>query len=216
MAKADKYMADSVRKQYIQSTNPFGTFSVQCTEGSVKHAAEVSRVRSLNADFRLRQSSTAKGTFDLFENRKNAIVNSHGCHHEESQFRDYKSVSATYNVGKSEALGTCFRYGSPETVEEAAMLRFMDIQHKISVNPSGVYNTACNEGAAKGQAEDVRVAALNTAFRQGQKSALRICDEKYQQKKNGYIMSHGCSYEEDLVTKYPSLGSCFRSKSYGY
>lgn len=167
-------------------------------------------------DFRKKQASPSKKTFDLFENRKNAIVQSHNCHHEETQFSKYRQVSATYNVAKAEAAGSCFRYASPETVEEAAMLRYMDIQTKIAVNPSGVYNVWCNEGTVKGQAEDIRVAALNTAYRQGQKSTIKLMDEKYQQKKQGFIASHGCSYEEELVSRYPSLGACFRSKTYGY
>lgn len=216
LAKADEYMANCVRHQYIQMTNPSGTFGLQCTEGAVSGMTEVARVRSLAATFRASQRGPSQKSFDMYENRKNSITSSHGCHHEEKQFSDYSKVSASYNVGKSEAEGSCFRYASPETVEEASLLRFMDIQAKISVNPSGVYNTACNEGTVRGQAEDIRVAALNTAYRQGQKSVIRLMDEKYAQKRQGYAASHGCNYEEGLVANNPSLGACFRSKSYGY
>nr|5Y6P_44 Chain 44, LR_gamma5 [Griffithsia pacifica]5Y6P_C2 Chain C2, LR_gamma5 [Griffithsia pacifica]5Y6P_D2 Chain D2, LR_gamma5 [Griffithsia pacifica]5Y6P_T8 Chain T8, LR_gamma5 [Griffithsia pacifica]5Y6P_Y9 Chain Y9, LR_gamma5 [Griffithsia pacifica]5Y6P_Z5 Chain Z5, LR_gamma5 [Griffithsia pacifica]5Y6P_aZ Chain aZ, LR_gamma5 [Griffithsia pacifica]5Y6P_bZ Chain bZ, LR_gamma5 [Griffithsia pacifica]5Y6P_c3 Chain c3, LR_gamma5 [Griffithsia pacifica]5Y6P_c8 Chain c8, LR_gamma5 [Griffithsia pacifica len=216
LAKADEYMAKSVRKQYLAKSNPYGTFGVQCTEGSVKFAADFSRIRALNAEFRAKLGSASKKTFDMYENRKNAISNSHGCHHEETQFVGYKGVSSMYNVSKSEASGSCSRYASPETVVEAAMLRFMDIQVKMAANPTGVYNISCNEGAARGQAEDVRVAALNAAFRQGQKSLGKLLDEKYQQKKQGYSFAHGCNYEEGLINKYPALGAAFRSKSYGY
>lgn len=216
LRKADEYMANSVRRQYIAMTNPLGTFGVQCTEGSVQDAAEVSRVRALNLSFRMRQSSPSKTAFDLFENRKNAIASSHECSHEEKQFATCPKVAASYNLGKAEANGTCLRYASPETVEEAAMMRYMDIQQKIAVNPTGVYNVWCNEGAAKGQSEDIRIAALNAAYRQGQKSANKLMDEKYQQKKAGYAASHGCNYEEGLVSNFPAIGASFRSKSYGY
>lgn len=215
-SKAEEYMAKSVRNQYLQMSNASGVYGLQCTEGSIKDMTEVARIRSLGRDFRVRGASVSKRTFDMFENRKNAIANSHECHHEERQFADYPKVAATYNVSKSEASGSCFRYASPETVEEASFLRYMDIQTKIAANPTGVYNVWCNEGTVKDQAEDIRVAALNTAFRQGQKSLIKLMDEKYQQKKQGYIAAHGCTYEEGLVTKYPSLGACFRSKSYGY
>lgn len=216
LSKADEYMAYNVKKQYLMKANPMGIYNVQCTEGSVKGLAEVSRVRSLGMKYRMKQASTSKKTYDMYENRKNAVVNSHECHHEEVQFSSYRQVAETYNVAKAEASGSCFRYASPETVEEAAMLRYMDIQMKAAVNPSGVYNIWCNEGTVKGQAEDIRVIALNTAYRQGQKSALKLMNEKYQQKKQGFIATHGCNYEEGLVSLYPALGACFRSKSYGY
>ncbi|KAI0560199.1 Gamma 31 kDa subunit of phycoerythrin [Gracilaria domingensis] len=214
--KADEYMAKSVRTQYIQISQPTGVYGVQCTEGSVKGAAEVSRILALNARFRALQSSPFKKYGDLYENRKNAIVSSAMCHHEESQFSDYPKMSSTYNIARSEANGSCIRYATPESIEEAAMMRYMDIQQNNAANPSGVYSTACNEGAAKGQAEDTRVAALNVAYRNAQKPLGQILKEKYQQKKYGYIQCHGCNYEEQLVSKYPAIGAAFRPKSYGY
>lgn len=216
LAKADEYMANSVRRQYLALSNPYGVYNLQCTEGSVKFAAEAARVRALNAQFRALQAGPAKRSFALFENRRAAIVASHGCHHEETQFADYSRVAATYNVARSEALGQCFRYAAPETVEEAAMVRYIDIQQNNAANPSGVYSTACNEGAARGQAEDVRIAALNVAYRQGQKSVVKLLNEKYEQKRAGYAATHGCEYEEGLVNKYPALGAAFRPKTYGY
>lgn len=216
LRKAEEYMGTSVRKQYLALSNPLGTFSVQCTEGSIRGAADFARVRALNTDFRKKQASASKRGFDLFENRRNAIVNSHECSHEERQFSKYAKVAETYNMARMEYTGACARYASPESVEEAAMMRYMDIQQKIAVNPSGVYNIWCNEGAAKGQADDVRVAALNTAYRQGQKSINRLLDEKYQQRKAGFIACHGCNYEEGLVSNFPAIGASFRSKSYGY
>lgn len=215
-AQADKYMSSSVRKQYLAMANPFGTFGVQCTEGSVKFAADFSRIRSLHGTFRRTFTTASKSSFDMYENRKAAIVSSHGCHHEETQFCDFKGVASTYITSKREANGSCSRYAAPETVEEAAMLRYMDIQQNIAANPTGVYNVWCNEGAAKFQAEDVRVAALNTAFRQGQKSMGKLMDEKYQQKKKGYAACHNCTYEESLVSRFPAIGAAFRPKNYGY
>lgn len=216
MKAADNYMARSVRTQYLAMSNASGVFGLQCTEGSVKGAAEVSRVRALSAQFRARQASPSKQMFDMYENRKNAIINSHGCHYEEQLFKTLPKTCATYNIAQAEANGSCVRYAAPETIEEAAMFRYMDIQTKIAANPTGVYNTACNEGSVKDQAEDVRVAALNTAYRQGQKSLGKLLDEKYQQKKSGYVAAHECTYESGLVSQYPALGACFRSKSYGY
>nr|AAB37302.1 gamma 31 kDa subunit of phycoerythrin precursor [Aglaothamnion neglectum] len=216
MSKADTYMAQCVKKQYLAMANPMGTFGVQCTEGSVKFAAEVARVRSLSADYRQKMSSPSKAAFDMYENRKAAIVAAHGCHYEEGYFVDYKKVTSTYNTAKSEAAGTCFKYASPETVEEAAMVRYMDITQNNFANPSGVYNMSCNEGSVRGQAEDIRVAALNAQYRQAQKSTNKLMDEKYQQKKAGYAAAHGCTYEEGLISTYAAIGAAFRPKSYHF
>lgn len=216
LRKADDYMGSCISKQYLQMSNPSGVFSVACTEGSVKFAAEAQRVRALNSRFRASQASPFKKCYDLYENRKAAIVASHECNHEESQFSDFSNVCTSYNLAKSEAHGTCFRSATPETVEEAAMLRYMDIQQNNAANPTGVYNTWCNEGSCKGASEDLRVAALNVAFRNGQKPLGQILQEKYNQKAAGYAASHGCNYEEGLVSLYPAIGAAFRSKTYGY
>eukprot|EP00178_Gracilaria_changii_P011448 TRINITY_DN3261_c0_g1_i1.p1 TRINITY_DN3261_c0_g1~~TRINITY_DN3261_c0_g1_i1.p1 ORF type:complete len:281 (+),score=32.68 TRINITY_DN3261_c0_g1_i1:370-1212(+) len=213
---ADTYMAQSVLKQYLNISQPTGVYGVQCTEGSVKGAADVARIRALNARFRAKQASPAKKYGDLYENRKNAIAADHICHYEESLFCDYPKMSKTYNLARSEAYGTCIRYATPESIEEAAMMRYVDIQQNNAANPSGVYNSSCNEGAAKGQAEDIRITALNVAYRNAQKPIGQILNEKYQQKKYGYIQCHGCSYEESLVSKYPAIGAAFRPKTYGY
>lgn len=216
LRKADEYMSESVLRQYYKVANPSGVYGTQCTEGGSKFMAEFARVRALNTRFRVSLSSPAAYYGKLYENRKMAIVASHECHHEESQFTDYRKVAESYNTAKEEALGTCSRYATPETEEEAALSRFMDIQQNNAANPTGVYNMACNEGAAKLQAEDCRIAALNAAFRQGQKSTVKLLQEKYDQRRKGYARTHGCNYEEMLVNKYPAIGAGFRPKTTGF
>lgn len=216
LAKADKYMADSVLYQYYNIANPTGEYGVQCTEGSVKLAAEAARVRALNTRFRARQASPPKRYGDLYENRKQAVAADHICQYEEELFCENPQMAATYCVARNEANGACFRYATPETVEEAAMLRYMDIQQNNAANPSGVYNSSCNEGAAKFQSEDLRIASLSAAYRNGQKPVGQLLREKYEQRKYGYVQCHGCNYEEGLVSKYPAIGAAFRSKTYGY
>lgn len=216
MTKADNYMAMSVQKQYIAMTQPSGVYTPHCTEGTTKGAAEFTRVRALNTAFRATQKAAGKKYFDMYEYRKAAIAADHICAVEEKQFCSMSKLAETYTISRAEAYGTCDRYATPETVEEAAMARYLDIQQKIKVNPSGVYNSSCNEGAAKEQAEDLRVATLGAAYRQGMKPANQILQEKYNQRKYGYTQTHGCSYEDELVTKYPAVGAGFRSMAYGY
>ncbi|CAN8063659.1 unnamed protein product [Agarophyton chilense] len=213
---ADGYMAKSVLNQYLNISQPTGVYGVQCAEGSVQGAADATRVRALSNRFRAKQASPAKKYGDLYENRKNAVLADHICQYEESLFTKYPKLSSTYNLARSEAYGTCIRYATPESVQEAAMMRYMDIQQNIAANPTGVYNSSCNEGTVRGQAEQLRVAALNVAYRNAQKPIGQIMNERYQQKKYGYNMCHGCTYEESLVSKYPAIGAAFRQKSYGY
>ncbi len=125
-------------------------------------------------------------------------------------------MSKSYVYARSEAKGTCDRYATPESVEEAAMARYMDSAQRAAANPSGVYNQSCVEGACKEQAEDLRVATLAAAYRNGQKPTLQLLQEKYNQRQFGYVQCHGCSYEEELVTKYPAVGANFRVKAYGH
>ena len=214
--KAGKYMAKSVRSQYLQMANPKGTYNVTCTEGTVKFAAEGTRVRALGLEFRSRQANASKKYGDMYEYRKQALAADHICNYESKLFCNYSEVSETYCTARSEAGGTCERYASPDSIEEAAMVRYMDIQQKIAVNPSGVYSTSCNEGTYKGQAEDLRVAALATAYRNGMKPIGAVLQEKYNQRKFGHVMTRGCSYEDGLITNYPALGAGMRSKSAGY
>lgn len=216
LAKADEYMAMSVLKQYQAMTQPSGVYNTSCTEGSVKGAAEATRVRALNTEFRKKQRGAAKLYGDMYENRRMATYVDHLCSTEAKQFSDFPGMAQTYVLARSEAYGTCDRSATPESVEEAAMARYIDIQQKNAVNPSGVYNSSCNEGAAKGQAEDLRVSALAAAYRNGLKPAAVLLQEKFNQRKHGYFMANSCTYEEGLITKFPAIGACFRSKSYGY
>lgn len=213
--KADCYMGDTIRRQYKKLSTPSGVYGVQCTEGAVKFSAEVARVRALNSNYRQLLRSPLKKYFDMYENRRAAIAASSNCHYEEKLFCAFPKASAAYNLGKSEAEGACMRYALPETVEEASMMRFMDIQQNNAANPSGVYNMSCNEGTVKGQADDVRIAALNTAYRSAQRPIGQIMQGKYNQRKYGYTFANGCNYEESLINKYPALGATFRSRTYG-
>lgn len=215
-SKADTYMAKSILSQYLHMTNASGVYGVTCTEGSVKGAAEGARIRAENITFRNNQKSASKKYGDMYEYRKQAVVGANICSYETKLYCNYSKISEMYYLANSEALGNCSRYATPESAEEAAMVRYMDIQQKIAVNSSGVYSPSCNEGACKGQAEDLRVASLAAAYRNGMKSKIQVLAEKYNQRRHGYVMTRGCSYEDDLITSYPALGASMRSKATGY
>ncbi len=202
--------------QYYKMSQPYGVYSGQCTEGSVKHAAETARVRVLNNQFRARQAGPAAKYGAMYEYRLAATYADHLCAVEAKQYSQFSKLAKTYCLARAEALGTCDRYATPESVEEAAMARYFDIQQKIAVNPTGVYNSACVEGSCKEAAEDLRVATLAAAYRNAQKPVNVQLQEKYNQRQNGYVQAHGCSYEESLITRFPAVGAAFRPKAYGY
>lgn len=197
-------------------SQPSGVYGVQCTEGSVKHAAEVARVRVLNNRFRAGQASPSAKYGSMYEYRLSATYADRLCAVEAKQFSSFSNLAKTYCLARAEALGTCDRYATPESVEEAAMARYFDIQQKMAVNPTGVYNSSCVEGSCKDAAEDLRVATLAAAYRNAQKPVNVLLQEKYNQRMNGYVRAHGCEYEESLITRFPAVGAAFRPKAYGY
>ena len=215
-SKADQYMARSIRDQYKATACRQGVYGTQCIEGTTRGAAESARVRALAMDFRRRQMNPREKTGRFFEMRRMAIQNvGHNCNYEEKLIVNNPSMASSYAMGKMEANGACARYAIPESTEEAAMVNYIDTQNKNRVN-DGVYKTSCQEGSYKGAAEDARVYALATSYRNAQKPTGQLLQEKYNQSKYGYMMANNCSYEEGIFAKYPAVGAGMRSKAYGY
>lgn len=216
LTKADNYMARSIVAQYKAAACPAGTYGVQCTEstGKAGRSADGARVAALNRAFRMTQRSPAKVYGDMFENRKQALKGSI-CHTEEKMVQAYSTSAAALVVGRAEATGACDKYGIPESVEEAAMMRFMHIQQQAKA-VGGVIPSSCVEGASKGAADAARVAQLASKYRNAQKPAGQLLQEKFNQVKHGLAFANGCNYEEGLVVNYPAVGACFRPTTYGY
>lgn len=216
LTAADQYMAKSINMQYKATACPTGTYGVQCTEstGKLGRTADAARVAALNLKFRQSQRSPRKVYGDMFENRKQALKGTI-CHTEEKMFQNYSTSTASFVLGRAESTGACDKYGIPESVEEAAMMRFMHIQQQAKA-VGGVIPTSCVEGASKGAADDARVAQLASKYRNAQKPTGQLLQEKFNQVKHGLSFANGCNYEEGIVINYPSVGSCFRPTTYGY
>jgi hypothetical protein len=215
-SRADQYMAQSIVAQYKATACAGGTYGVQCTEstGKLGRTADGARVAALNAKFRCAQRSPARVHGDMYENRRQALKGT-VCHTEERMFQTYAASTASYVLARAEATGACDKYGIAESVEEAAMMRFMHIQQQASV-VGGVIPSSCVEGASKGAAEDARVAQLASKFRNAQKPTGQLLAEKYNQSRHGFGFANGCNYEEQICATYPAVASVFRSSSYGY
>lgn len=216
LTKADNYMARSINMQYKATACPTGTYGVQCTEstGKAGRSADAARVAALNRVFREKQRSPAKVYGDMYENRKQALKGTI-CHTEEKMIQAYSTSAAALVIGRAEATGACDKYGIPESVEEAAMMRYMHIQQQAAA-VGGVIPSSCVEGASKGAADAARVAQLASKYRNAQKPTGQLLQEKFNQVKHGLGFANGCNYEEGLVINYPAVGSCFRPTTYGY
>lgn len=216
LTAADDYMARSVTMQYKATACPTGTYGVQCTEATSSYgrSADAARVAALNAKFRMSQRSPSKLYGDMYENRRQALKGKN-CHHEETQFTAYSRMSASFVLGRSESLGTCDKYAIPESVEEAAMMRYIHIQQQAKA-VGGVIPSACVEGASKGAAEDARVAQLASKYRNAQKPTGQLLQEKYNQVQHGLGFSNGCNYEEGVCVAYPAVAASFRPTTYGF
>jgi hypothetical protein len=216
LSTADRYMAKSIVGRYKATACPTGTYGVQCTEstGKLGRTADAARIAALNAKFRQLQRSPAKVYGDMYENRRQAIKGTI-CHAEEKRFQAYSTSTAAFVLGRAEAAGACDKYGIPETVEEAAMMRYMHIQQQAKA-VGGVIPSSCVEGASRGAADDARVAQLASRYRNAQKPTGQLLQEKFNQVKYGLSFANGCNYEEGMITSYPAVGSCFRPTTYGY
>lgn len=102
------------------------------------------------------------------------------------------------------------------------MSRCITAQYKATACSTGEYSVRCTEGTYRGQAENARTAALAQEFRLGQRTMLQKQGDLYETRKRSSIASHGCSYEENLLSKLPmsaaalvrgqaeAMGSCPR------
>mmetsp|Transcript_3351 Transcript_3351/g.6297 ORF Transcript_3351/g.6297 Transcript_3351/m.6297 type:complete len:344 (-) Transcript_3351:634-1665(-) len=216
--KADEFFARTVERKFKEVANASGVYDAQCTEGTTKQEAWSKREAALSAQFRYSQRSAAQKSGDFYENRRMAIqMVGHTCNAEEELFIKYPKLASTYVMGKLEAMRTCSRYASPETVEESYMASCVDSQNKIRASSSGVYPSSCVEGNAKGRAEQARVAALHTAYRNGWKSSAQRSRDRYAMSAYGRdIFAHGCDHEEAIFNAFPSVAASMRAKSFRY
>lgn len=207
----DDYIANCVRRQYIAKQNASGVFGPSCTEGTVRGAAEDSRVAALAARFRRRQRPSAVSFADLFETRRRATVLAGGCNYEEMLVRRYADSALATVVGSSETIGACSRYIAPESVEEKYMAKCVERAASARSAASGVYTVMCCDGTTKGAAETKRVASLATAYRQKWRSGLAKEAYKYNVAKFARVnYSNMCSYEDALFEKYPAVAASMR------
>lgn len=216
---ADGYMATCLTSQYKAMANPTGVYSISCTEGASKGQAEESRELSVLASFRQKQRSTSQKYFDLFESRKQAIKQAHGCSYEES-YASYPLVAKAMIRGYSEAKQLCVRYntginyvrecGSDEAIASAYMSNTVDMQYKALAVPTGVYTGTCADGNTSGLAEFKRIQANSARYRANLMPEGFKAQSRYDAKKYAMSMFRCCQYEEDVFKRFPAVAASMR------
>ncbi|OSX81218.1 hypothetical protein BU14_0023s0023 [Porphyra umbilicalis] len=208
-SKSDKYLAQTINQQYKRVAAAGGVYNVQCTEGSVSGMAEYKRIAAKTRAFRDLQKTPSQKYGDLYAMRSASIQVAHGCHTEEKMLVNNPQAAASYVVGQREAMRQCVRYATPESTEENYIASKVQDQMLKAVAPYGVF-TRCTDGTVKGQAEEMRVAALNASYRTQQASAGTLAQQKYNQSAFGRSQANGCNYEECLCTTYPAAAASFQ------
>lgn len=213
---ADKYMSQCITKQYKMTAAPYGTYNMQCTEGTIRGQANYARNLSLSASFRMTQRSVSQKFADYTETRRKAIIGAHGCSYEENLLTTFPSSARSYILAGAEAKSSCSRYATESSTEETYMAASVTKQYMMQKTPNGIYGLNCSDGNQKGLAEYKRVQALAAQFRAGQQPLLAQERIKFDSRKYARdYYGHLCSYEEKLFNKYPMVSASMRpSTSY--
>lgn len=210
MSIADEYIAIAAVKDGKQAGSPFGVYIPQCTEGTASsNSAYSKRVATLSREFRLRQASVSQKYADLFATRREAMCLSKGMHYAESSAVNFPSAAASKVRAEREVALACDRYfGAPEDVAAAYMHRCVKNQYVQQLTcPTGVYGTACADGATFEAAETSRTAALAVEYAAGMIPLNRQAAMMYNAPAYAYAVSRGCSYEDAQFKEFPKMAA---------
>lgn len=204
-------MSFSVQRQYIEKACPTGEPPLQCIEGVTSDQPYAARTLKRQSELRYFQQPQAVKSHNFFELRRAAIVAAHGCNHEEGRVVAYPKMAAAMLIGQAEADRACSRYFSPGTPAEKHMLRSVESQYMKAVNGSGVFGTACTDGQARYEAYLMQQRGLSAQFRAKQYPTAAKEAMKFAARKQAFAKkTHGCSYEENLFSKFPIVASAMR------
>eukprot|EP00737_Agarophyton_chilense_P000803 gb/GEZJ01000892.1/.p1 GENE.gb/GEZJ01000892.1/~~gb/GEZJ01000892.1/.p1 ORF type:complete len:319 (-),score=39.75 gb/GEZJ01000892.1/:312-1268(-) len=207
--KYDEYCAKGMMQVFKRSAVPFGTYTTKCTEGTVPQQAFAKRVFNRTKAFRQAQKPINVRLAERYENRRLAFTMANGCHREEQQFSTMPMSAATYLAGRAEAMGTCYRVVTPTSIAEDYMAAGVRAQITAKAHPSGVYRVGvCEDGYAKGDAENLRVAALAAEFRAGQQSPSTVTGQQYESARTARkLYASTCHHEETQIFAYPAVAA---------
>lgn len=211
LAKYDEYCAKGMMQVFKRSAVPYGYYTTKCAEGTVRGQAQAKRTFNRTLAFKQAQKPINIRLREQYEARRTAFIMANGCDREEQQFKSMPISAATFMAGKAEATGTCYRLVTPSSVVEDYCASGVRMQLKAKANASGVYAIGyCAEGFAKGDAEDLRVAALSAEYRTLQQSPNTVTAQKYESSRTAVkLYAQGCSHEQEQLFKWPAVAAAF-------
>lgn len=209
LMKYDEYCAKGMMQFFKRSAVPFGVYNTKCTEATVPQQAFEKRVFNRTQAFRQAQKPVNVRLNEQYENRRLAFIFANNCSREEDQFKSMPMSAATFLAGRAEAMGTCYRNVSPSSVAEDYMADGVRAQLIAMQHKSGVYRVGvCEDGYAKGDAENRRVAALASEFRGAQQSAAAVTGQQYESARTARkLYASTCHHEETQIYQYPAVAA---------
>lgn len=214
MSVADVYIAESAVRALKKSGAPDGVYSAQCAEGTGgANTAEARRTRTLSREFRLRQAGPSARFADLYATRREAVLLARGAHYAEVAAANFPASACAKVRAEREALMACDRYFGPDEPDAEMMHRCVVGQYAPA--SGGVYSTSCSDGAAKGQAEDARVAGLAAQYAGARLPVKLQTRRNFNASLFAIATARGCSYEEEQFLMFPKMAGAMRGLTTG-
>lgn len=207
--KYDEYCAKGMMQHYKRSAVPFGTYTTKCAEGTVPQQAFDKRVFNRTKAFRQAQKPVNVRLGEQYAARRACFILANGCSREEDQFKNMPMSAATFLAGRAEAMGTCYRNVTPSTIAEDYMADGVRAQLTQKAHPYGLFRVGvCEDGHAKGDAEERRVVALAAEYRSNQQSPAAVTAQQYESARTARkLYAHDCHHEEEQIFQYPAVAA---------
>nr|P34784.1 RecName: Full=R-phycoerythrin gamma chain, chloroplastic; Flags: Precursor [Aglaothamnion neglectum]AAA32635.1 R-phycoerythrin gamma subunit [Aglaothamnion neglectum] len=209
LMKYDEYCAKGMLQVGKRAACRTGVYTTKCTEGTQPQMAFDVRVFNRTQAFRQAQKPVAARLREQYEARKACFVLAHNCSREEAQFKEMPMSCATFLASKMEATGACYRTVRPTSVAEDYMAGSVRAQLYTKLNPKGVYGVgACEDGHAKGDADQRRVIALASEYRAAAQSPSTVTGQQYKSAQLAtQLFAHDCHHEQEQIYEYPAVAA---------
>mmetsp|Transcript_12185 Transcript_12185/g.37162 ORF Transcript_12185/g.37162 Transcript_12185/m.37162 type:complete len:315 (-) Transcript_12185:105-1049(-) len=207
LAKAEQMIAMDRFRQAKASATSSGIYNVRCTEGSVPQEAEFKRVFSRTNAFREAQKPINERIRKMYEDRKKMFMMADNSPSAEKKASTMPLVNKVSVASYNESRYNCSRYAIPQSVEENFIMYQYEREAKQRACPNGEYKVNCNDGVAKGMAEQLRVAVGSGRYRNQQKSMNENTQFLFNAPSDATMYTQPTQAQEEYFYKWPSTAS---------
>lgn len=159
--------------------------------------------------FRARLAGTGpsprQALMQIYEDRRK-VLNGVRSDYEEKLLLRYPSAVKSYLRANSEALGTTNTSAVPETVAEAAMMKYVQMRQRTVQDPDHSFFT---RKPSSDEEEGQRPAFFAQLYKNLRKPTGRLFLERRNQIRCGLLRCHGCNYEEKICVSFPGVACCY-------